>query len=411
VAGPLSFVPQVTREHLDASADALGQLCELTTTAAVRPEGPVIDVRIGHYDHGAFLTLALSGFALFDTTSEGRLLPVGEGNSVRYAVVVNRSVDDQISQTLTFLASLVARQAVTGAIRRGEGEIDDIDRRVAELDRQVATALSEQLRTEHWRQAAAAIAQRARSAGLGLQVRFANPLLDGDAVRRRVPVLRHVYNSMEPLRAAIDRVVGAISRSLTIEGAEVPAALLAQTRDILDVGGVRRYTAHLLRDTMACGNGYLAIGERQPALRLLSPESVEILGPDTFALRSNGGPAGVPITDHVLHLRGGHQVGSEYGVSLLEPFVVLLGQREVFDRNIQDAERFPPSTQRDAWLATNRRLRERVAADQARRVEVLLGDATTQFAPAPPDLYFPGLEEMAPAVSRLSFLDDTDRMQ
>jgi hypothetical protein len=404
----LGFVPRVTREHLNASADALGQLTELVTTAPVRRDSPVLDVRIGHYDHGAFLTLALSGFALLDTTSDGRLLPVGGESPMRYAVVVNRPVDDQISQTLTFLASLIARQSVTGAIRRGADNVDDIDRRLAELDRQVATALAEQLRTEHWRQAAAAIAQRARSAGLGLQVQFASPLLDGDAVRRRVPVLRHVYNSMEPLREAIDRVIAAMSRALTIEGAEVPSALLAQTRDLLDIGQLRRYTAHLLRDAMACGNGYLAMGELQPAVRLLPPESVEILGSDSFALRSHGGLEGAPIRDQVLHLRGGHQVDSEYGVSLLEPFVVLLGQREVFDRNIQEAERFPSSPERDAWLATNQQLRERVAADQARRIEVLLGGSTTQFAPAPPDLYFPGLEQMAPAVSRLWFLDETD---
>jgi hypothetical protein len=123
VVGPPSFVPQVTREHLDASADALRQLCELATMVPMRPDEPVLDVRVGHYDHGAFLTLALSGFAVLDTTSDGRLLPVGEGSPVRYAVVVNRSVDDQISQTRTFLGSLVARQAVTRAMRRGEGDI------------------------------------------------------------------------------------------------------------------------------------------------------------------------------------------------------------------------------------------------------------------------------------------------
>ena len=157
MTGSFGYVPQVTREHLDASASALRKLSELATTAPFRPEDPVLDVRIGHYDHGAFLTLALHGFALLDTTGDGRLMSVGAAGPVRYAVVVNRSVDDQISQTLTFLANLVARQSVTRTLKSGEGSIDQIDRRVAEVDEQVEAALTEQLRTEHWREVATGI--------------------------------------------------------------------------------------------------------------------------------------------------------------------------------------------------------------------------------------------------------------
>jgi hypothetical protein len=409
LTGSQEYVPQVTQEHLDASGDALEELCKLATAVAVQSHDPVIEVRIGHYDHGAFLTLQLDGFALLDATEDGRLQPVGEGTPVLYAVVVNRSIDNQISQTLRFLGSLVARQEITRNISAAGGDISQIDRRVAEVDDQVAAALAEQLRTEHWREAAKSVVQRARASGFGLNVRFENPLLRGDALRRRMPVLRHVYNSMEPLRTSVDRVTSAMSRAMYIEGGNMPVAELAAFRDLLDLDQMRRYVAHLLRDAFVCGNGYLAMGARRPALRLLAPESVEVLGPDAFAILSDSETAGVPVKEHVLHLRGAHQVGSEYGVSLLEPFVVLLAQREVFDRAIGDAERFSPSNERDSWLAKNRQLRERLIRDQAHRVEVLLGAATTRFAPPSPDLYFPGLEEMHPAVPGLQFYDESNR--
>jgi hypothetical protein len=408
LAGSQEYVPQVTREHLDASADALEQLCKLATAAPLQSHDPMIEVRIGHYDHGAFLTLQLDGFALLDTTEDGRLQPVGDGGPVLYAVVVNRSVDSQISQTLRFLGSLVARQEITQNLSAAGGDISQIDRRVTEVDDQVAAALAEQLRTEHWLEAAKAVGQRARASRFGLNVRFENPLLDGAALRRRMPVLRHVYNSMEPLRTSVDRVTSAMSRAMYLEGGNMPVAELAAFRDLLDLDQLRRYLAHQLRDAFVCGNGYLAMGARQPALRLLAPESVEVRGPDAFAILSDGETTGLPVEEHVLHLQGAHQMKSDYGVSLLEPFVILLGQREIFDRAIEDAERFSPSSERDTWLTKNRQLRERLIRDQSHRVEVLLGSATTKFPPPSPNTYFPGLEEMQPAVSSLRFYDQPD---
>jgi hypothetical protein len=409
VAESHGYVSAVTQEHLDASASSLGQLCELVTVAPLKPKDPVLNVRVGHYDHGAFLTLKLNGFALLETTSDGRLQPVGGDSPVRYAVVVNRSVDDQISQTLTFLASLVARQSVTRSIRSGEGNISQIDRRVAGVDAEVSAALTDQLRTEHWREVAKAIAQRARSAGFGLHVDFVKPLLDSDALRRRIPVLRYVYNSLEPLRASIDRTTGAISRAFYLEGGNIPVAEFARIRDQVDVDGLRRYLAHVLRDAFVCGNGYLALGVaggRRPALRLLAPESVEILGPEKFGLRTGDEPTVVPVSERMLHVPGAHQVGSDYGVSLLEPFVVLLGQRDVLDRAIKDAEHFPPSGQRDSWLDSNRQMQQRAAADRSLRIETLLGSSATRFAAPPADLYFQGHENMKPSVSHLEFLDE-----
>lgn len=72
MTGPHGYVPEVTQEHLEASAIALNQLCNLATTASIEPEDFVLEVRVGHYDHGAFLTLTLNGFALLDATSAGR---------------------------------------------------------------------------------------------------------------------------------------------------------------------------------------------------------------------------------------------------------------------------------------------------------------------------------------------------
>jgi hypothetical protein len=414
VTGLHGYVPEVTQEHLEASAVSLNQLCNLATTAPIGPEDFVLEVRVGHYDHGAFLALALNGFALLDTTSDGRLMPVGGKSSVRYAIIVNRSVEDQISQTLTFLASLVARQSVTRRIRSGESSIDQIDRRVAEVDAQAAEALTDQLRTEHWREVAKAIAQRARAAGFGLRVKFENPLFDGDAIRRRVPVLRYVYNSVEPLRRSIDRNISGISRAFYLEGgSNIPAAEFARLRDLLDVGQMRRYLAHLLRDAFVCGNGYLAMdaaGGSRPTLRLLPPESVKILGPDKFGVLTETQSTVIPVRERVLHVRGAHQVSSDYGASLLEPFIILAGQRDVLGLGIKEAEQFPPSSRRDSWLDESRGLQQRAAVDRARQIETLLGSSTTRFSAPPIDLYFPGLEEMKPSVSSLRFLDDADEL-
>jgi hypothetical protein len=111
------------------------------------------------------------------------------------------------------------------------------------------------------------------------------------------------------------------------------------------------------------------------------------------------------LTEPVLHIPGAHQVNSSLGLSLLEPFVILLGQHEIVDRAVNDAERFPQSDSRDAWLSRTRALAQRAADDRTRRIETLLGGATRPFSEPPTDLYFPGFELMAPAVDQLSFSD------
>jgi hypothetical protein len=141
-------------------------------------------------------------------------------------------------------------------------------------------------------------------------------------------------------------------------------------------------------------------------MRLLLPEHVRHSG--THYLEYDATGEWQQIEGQVLHISGAKQVGSDYGLSLLEPFVQIAATNETLDSVLHEvALAEPPSDRIDeaaAWLKQVADLRERTFAQSAKRIAETLGDATRGLRdPSREQLYFPGLELMSNAADRLQF--------
>ena len=267
---------QVSRPHLDASVSALEELAGLVTTTGEADPSRTLRLRLGHLDHGGFLTHLLHGFPIPQIRPDG-LISTGDGTAeVMYAIIINQTLEVQLRTALASVASYLARQAIIRRVLASDQDATNLDQLVADMDAQAELSLDDALRVHDWRAAAVDIRERAIAADVSLRVRFSSPLLDADEVRRRVPVMRHVYNQVAIAREAIDRVAAALSVGLTVGGDGASEAALTAAREILDVGEVRRYSAHVARDAFVCGNGFLEIQPPPASVRLLRPEDVEV---------------------------------------------------------------------------------------------------------------------------------------
>jgi hypothetical protein len=228
--------------------------------------------------------------------------------------------------------------------------------------------------------------------------------MDADALALRAPILRRVYNEMPEIHSAIDKVATMLSQGLiTLGGGSDRIAAFA--RNLLDAGSSRTYLAHLARDAFVCGNGYLSFG-RVPDedIRLLSPERVTILNPET--VRVSEGSSHV-IHSPVLHVTGAEQQGSPYGLSVLEPFVHLQTEREIMQETLEIAaawEQIPVPEAARTWAVSSVPLACRRLKDIGSKVTATLGASGNLQVEAPADLYFPGYELMAPAAAGLALV-------
>jgi hypothetical protein len=412
----------VTAPHMAASASALTELARLTSADPGQRGARPLHVRLSHFEHGAALSLQLFGFAVLPATGEPVIRPTPPGMAAKppaaglrspeavsaedpliYAVVANHSVAVQIEHTLAMLAMLVARQEF---ISGGGLDIPEIDRLAAEVDTRATTAVRDTLRSQGWRAAAQAISARSAAAGLPLAVTYSPVLMDASALALRAPILRHVYNEMPVVRKAIDKVATMLSQGLMAVGSSSGSERVAAfARDLLDVGSTRTYLAHLARDAFVCGNGYLSFGTvSDEDIRLLQPEQVTILDSETVRVADGGTDV---IHRPVMHVTGADQQGSPYGVSVLEPFVHLQNEREIFQESIEMAEawnQIPAPEDARSWALRNVPLARRRLKDIDDRIAATLGGPTHLEVEPPADLYFPGLELMTPAAAGLSLV-------
>jgi hypothetical protein len=237
-----------------------------------------------------------------------------------------------------------------------------------------------------------------------LIVSYATSVFDDEQVRRRIPVLRHVYNVLPEARDAVDRVAATLSQTMHSRGGGTHE-IGAYVRRLLDVGAHRTFLAHVARDAFACGNGYLSFGSvPDEDLRLLPPEHTWMIGPDRAVVVEDGEEV---VHESVMHLRGAQQVDSQHGVSVLEPFVMLAMRRRLFEGVLADEAAFAAAGRAAAAarMAPRGELARRVLAEDRKTATTLLGGAATLPADVPRDLYFPGHELMQPAVDALAFLD------
>ncbi len=224
----------------------------------------------------------------------------------------------------------------------------------------------------------------------------------------RAPILRRVYNEMPEVRLAVDKAATLLSQGLTAvgTGSEQVASF---ARDLLDVGSTRTDLAHLARDAFVCGNGYLTFGEvPDEDIRLLRPEQVTILGPTTVLVADGGTRA---VHRHVMHMTGGEQLNSPYGLSILEPFVNLQLDREIHQLSLDIAEAWaygPVPEVARVRAQENVPLARRRLEHIGRQVTQTLGGTAHLRTEPPADLYFPGHELMAPAAGGLAMADGPD---
>lgn len=347
--------------HVQASERALRGLAE-ALTAEITPNTRPVHVRLTMVEHGAFLSTRLYGMNLLPATGEVVIGPAYRSlhrppavllrdpytatpdEPFVYAVVANHLANVQVETVLSALAHMLARSQLVEAAR--EHGVTDLDRQAAEVDRQAQGAVQDTLRARGWPAAAEALRARSAAAGRPLVVRYDPIAFDESGLQRRVPVLRHVYNAMPEARVMIDKLAVVVSQTLTSIGGG-SQQIAAFVRQLLDIGEHRTYLAHVSRDAFVCGNGYLSVGTaRDEDLRLLRPESTTLLGPERALVVEDGREL---VYEPVMHVRGAHQVGSHYGISMLEPFVQLLVQRETLEHTLalEEALRNPNLSQSD----------------------------------------------------------------
>lgn len=410
----------ITPAHRSASVTALQELCRAVsggdTTSSAGVDLP-LHVRLTHLEDDGYLSPGLLGLNLFPTDGvvhPSPFPPAGDAPSAavhlhsqplaavpyRFALVANQTVAGQVETALRTLGSLVQRQQL--ARTREAHDIKDIDLRATAADRSSYAATSDVLRNQGWRGAAEALRHRASAAGTPLQVTYAPTAFNLRELQARAPMLRYIYNTSDVARREVDKVAAAIGLSGRVES-RGSTVLGAFARRMLDVGHFQRFCAHLMRDALVCGNGYLSFGR-------VPHEDVRLLPPERTALVTDGVAVVVDregreeVHREVLHLTGIDQFGSPYGASVLEPYVATLLERDVLQRVLafHTAHQAPadrPDLQRDAeeqvefahrrlqWLAT--------------REEELVG-ASRSMPPVPAErLYFPGWELMQPAAPAL----------
>ena len=398
--GPDAGYGTVTASHMTGFASALTELARLASSAP-RPQGSrVLHVRLAHFEHRAALSRQLFVFSVLPAVSEPVILPVLPGLPPRppaagllppdeateqqpltFAVTVNHPVRVQVEHVLATLAKLAARQELgAGAALR----VAEIDVQAAETDTREETAVRDTLRSQGWRTAARAISARAAAAGLPLAVTYAPTLMEPRDLAMRAPILRRVYNEMPEVRLAVDKAATLLSQGLTTVGAG-SEQVASFARDLLDVGSTRTYLAHLARDAFVCGNGYLSFGEvPDEDIRLLRPEQVTILGPSTVQVADGNTRA---VHRHVMHMTGGEQLNSPYGLSILEPFVGLQLGREIHQLSLEVAEAWahgPVPEEARARAQENVPLARRRLEDIARQVtQTLEGQRSCGPSPRP----------------------------
>ncbi|MFF5075564.1 hypothetical protein ACFY36_00810 [Actinoplanes sp. NPDC000266] len=414
--------------------DAIEQLCSILTTSDIDKESKPQYIRFAHFEHGHFLNGRLHGFAVLgtegksaphprvklDRTTEQRIeerwndrglteylstakAQVGtELRSVNaasredpfnYAVVINSSVEQQIEVCLNAIESTLSRAKVAAKFLKNS-DMATLNHDIQQSDTATQKHTAESVRMFGWQATAKRLKQRAEAASTPLVVTFGNPIFDVSDLAIRTPVLRRVYNEMPSVRRAIDVVATLLSRGLTLRG-NASDTNMRKILDMLDIGALRNYLAHLARDAFVCGNGYLSFSDAPDVdIRLLKPENTRLCDDPSYAINLTSGER-----VRVLHITGATQLNSRYGVSQLEPLVAIVGQHDILMSQLYlaDASSIAPSAPTEAkdWAARSTSPIEAMAADARSKVSVLLGEVTNSFADPPQDLYFSGLERMS----------------
>lgn len=446
---------EVSAEHLEASADALTELARVVSSqmAPQKGDSPLF-VDLVHYEHGHFLGPILRGFSILPSVGGYVALsepPLTDGISGEFvhevlsdwadreevegllsgrasvlvsprgatedlpftwATVAAWPVVDQVREVLESLSTLLARQSVSPAALAASG--NELPARLQAIQAEmveVKTGLVDSVKRSGWRIAAQELRLRSEAAGHQLRVRYRPTVFNAEALAQRAPFWREAYNRLAPVRKAVDRTASALARAPYIDG---PGStdMLRTLNDQFEHLSVRQFLAHAVRDSFVCGNGVMDLsGVSARGIRLLPPESLVSVHGEVATIRSEGR---VEEIKPVLHLPGGRQMGSELGISYLEPFIKACVDRDTFLSTLLASELILASgtssqDMRD-WADRIKPYAQGQLRQISLRTEEILGQATQPFRDAAPDTYFEGQERMKPSVGRMVLVESLDEV-
>src|SRR5581483_3845277 len=329
IAGiPEGFSPFPEADHIGRASEAISELATFLDQLS-RPAERELALKFCHVLLPPGMPMNLFGFHVWTVDADGALIePLSGEDELILALIVNQPVELQIENAVSFLYTLAERQRTLAAVMAGEDDILDLPEHAADADRTAAGETVERFRYG-WREAARGAVDALATVGIAVSVRYEVDVFpDRDSIDRRLPLLRRLYNEIEPVKLSIDRIVGSIGGSAGTVRGSGPEEIRGWTQQQLSLLDIRRYMNHALRDAEVCGNGYLIFNEFEPFAPYAGrPEDVRVAEGGRLEVREATGwqLPGKPI----LHVRGIEQVESPYGISMLEPFMYAI---ERFDR-------------------------------------------------------------------------------
>jgi len=372
-------------ENLAKSADGLGA-----------KNGKVLRVTLTLVRLAPGLPVNLFGFHLANVGDDGTVtLEVDDQSDVLYAFVANQPVAVIRETAARALLNLVSRQGAVQQVMEDKQSIDALPASVAASDAgnadlawdtppETSTTLS-------------VLAERAIEQDLRLQVAFrVDPFPDASSLNRRLSALRHLYNTEDRVRDAVDRTVSTMgARSPSLRGGREDMRLLLRRQGTLQ--GMRQFTNQTVRDALVCGNGYLQLGVRglDHWMRCLRPEMArvdtdghveEMTREETVKFDKN----------QVVHLRGVEQVTSPYGISILEPLLDIPTRRKIAAETLALQDAIPHGATQETRMRAEAlaQVAKQMETEIEARLEQLLAFFPTALDAASGDLYFPGQEKL-----------------
>jgi hypothetical protein len=259
------YLRRVSEAHVETSAAALSELSELISAPGSAPPDRTLGVRLGHLDHGGFLSHLLHGFAMTKVTPDGLATGGDDGaNDVMYAVILNQTLEVQIRTALSSIASYLGRQDVIRHVRAREQGVSNIDIAVADIDAQIVTAPRRQSAVVHPCLKAPSLSSARRPQGAGDVNEMMRPLVHhiaGHPVHTHLEALAAASPRPFVARYGVDsyRQRRSSRRNLSSDHVGGCAVVLTISRELI--------TAH-------CGQHGLVLAENSLDSLVVQPEHV-----------------------------------------------------------------------------------------------------------------------------------------
>jgi hypothetical protein len=147
---------------------------------------------------------------------------------------------------------------------------------------------------------------------------------------------------------------------MLVHSQSLPGVVIDAMNEAFEFGRARLCLAHALRDSLVCGNGYVSFGEGQPmSVRALQPDRARAESDQLVRPSEDGSP------EPGIHIAGLHQLGCDYGLSLLEPAFHILQMVELFEGVLRTLDASPNPTS-PSFLEDARRFRSQVESQRNR---------------------------------------------